>query len=119
MFSQCLWFFSTQNSKLVYKFESLSLNTRQGSLYRACPPMLDPYIGECMVSIININFSIKETTCGYQDYKLIKHCYLLSMSRLIVRLFCLTMKVLARYVDLNIIENKNIFKYSYPIGLEK
>ena len=27
------------------------------------------YIGECIVSIININNAIKEPICGYQDYK--------------------------------------------------
>src|SRR6202022_4841426 len=31
MFLKCLWFISSQNSKLVHKIESLSLNTRQGS----------------------------------------------------------------------------------------
>ena len=29
--------------------------------------MLDRYIGECMVSIININYDVKEPTCGYQN----------------------------------------------------
>jgi hypothetical protein len=29
--------------------------------------MLDLYIGECMVSIININNGFKETTHGYQN----------------------------------------------------
>ena len=29
--------------------------------------MLDQYIGECIVSIFNINIGIKEPTCGYQN----------------------------------------------------
>ena len=33
MLLRCIWFFSLQNLKLVYKLESLSLNTRQGSWF--------------------------------------------------------------------------------------
>ena len=31
-------------------------------------PLLDRYRGEYMVSIMNINNGIKESTCGYQNY---------------------------------------------------
>ena len=33
-----------------------------------CCPMLGWYIGECMVSLININNDIKELACGYQNF---------------------------------------------------
>ena len=33
--------------------------------------MLDRYIGECMISIFNINNGITKPTCGYQDYNII------------------------------------------------
>ena len=38
-------------------------------------PMLDRYIGECMVSIININDDAREPTCGCQN------CYI---SRIVI-----------------------------------
>jgi hypothetical protein len=31
-------------------------------------PLLDRYRGECMVSIMDINNGIKESTCRYQNY---------------------------------------------------
>jgi serine/threonine protein kinase len=36
-------------------------------------PMLDQYIGECIVSIININNGLKEPTCGYQNCLSVKY----------------------------------------------
>ena len=41
--------------------ENLSLSV---SVLERCVPMLDRYIGECMVSIVNSNKGIKEPTLG-------------------------------------------------------
>ena len=94
--------------------------------------MLDWYIVECMVSIININNGIKEPTRGIQNCSTsqimifggyVKVQKSLS-TRVIIRVdiilnfiilgrFYLGIKVLACYIDVNGIENKNTIKYPY------
>ena len=93
--------------------------------------MLDQYIGECMISTININNGIREPTMGIKFVILVK--YLVGMSRLenicipkllfrsiqfstilILQLY-LSMNVLAWYIYPNGIKSKNIIKNPYLI----
>ena len=98
-------------------------------------PVLDWYIDECMVSIMNIDNGFKEPTRGYQNYNtsqiLIFGGYVKVRESLytwvifeplwtiVLGRFCLRITILAWYMDPNGIENKNIVKYPYPSGIKK
>ena len=85
-------------------------------------PVLVWYIGECTVSIININNGIKDPTCGYQNCNTSQ---ILIFSGQDKRIFVYPsyylgqyhskpyygMKVLALYVDLKGIKNTYTVKY--------
>ena len=78
-----------------------------------------------MVLIININNGIKEPTQGYKNRANIEFWWVCQSERILVYTsynlgqynlspFCLAMKVLAWYVDLNGLENNNFVKHPYP-----
>lgn len=92
------------------------------------------YIGECMVSLININYGIKEPTHGYHncnpnrififgEYFKVRKSWkpkllfwsIQSLTKLILQRFYQGIKVLTRGIDLNGIRNKNTLKQTYTL----
>ena len=98
--------------------------------------MLDRYIGECLVLIININNGIKEPTCGHQycntsqfidiwwtcqgERIFVYPSYNPFSTILILAQSYLGLKVLAWYIymDTNSIKNNNIVEYSHLTGIK-
>ena len=92
--------------------------------------MMDRYIVECMVSIININNGIKEPTCEYQSCnasQVFHNGWVSKGESIFVNLsyylgqdlFYVGLKVLAWYIDPNDIGSKNIHKCPvHPTGIK-
>ena len=100
--------------------------------------MLDRYVGEWMALIIKIKNDIKEPARGYWNfitsqisifgeylkvweslYTWVINWVTTILNHIDMRAIYLGVKGLARYIDLNGIENKNNVKYPYPTGIKK
>ena len=100
--------------------------------------MLNRCTCKCMVSIININIGIKESTHGYQNYNTIQtlifggyvkvrgslYIHVIGwvnpfQTILILGSFRLSVKVLAWYIDPNGIKNIDVINHPYPTNKEK